>query len=118
MAGSFLEKKLSFKILGLTLSSKLEMGSYIISIPKTLQGALIHSVKFLSQEVALCLYKSTIRPCMEYCFHVWAGASSCYLELFDKLQKRIYRAVGHSLAASLESLAHCGNVARLSLLYR
>ena len=94
------------------------MGSYIISIPKTRQGALIHSVKFLSHEVALYLYKSTIRPCMEYCFHVWAGASSCYLELFDKLQKRIYRAVRPSLPASLESLAHCGNVARLSLFYR
>ena len=23
---------------------------------------------------------------MEYCYHVWAGAPSCYLELLDKLQ--------------------------------
>ena len=28
--------------------------------------ALIRSMKFLSPEVALYLYKSTIRPCMEY----------------------------------------------------
>ena len=27
---------------------------------------------------------------MKYCFHVWAGAPSCYLEMLDKLQKRIY----------------------------
>ena len=69
-------------------------------------------------DVALYLYKSTIRPCMEYCCHVWAGAPSCYLELLDKLQKRICRTVGPSLAASLEPLAHRQNVASLSLFYR
>ena len=63
-------------------------------------------MKFLSLEVVLYLYKSTIRPCMEYCCHVWAGGSSCYLELLDKLQKRICRTVGPSFAASLNPLAH------------
>ena len=81
-------------------------------------GALIRSMKFLSPEVALYLYKPTIRPCMECCCHVWAGAPSCYLELLDKLQKRICRTVGPSLAASLEPLAHHQNVASLSLFYR
>ena len=81
-------------------------------------GALIRSIKFLSPEVALYLYKSTIRSCMEYCCHVWASAPSCYLELLDKLQKRICRTVGHSLATSLEPLAHCRKVASLSLFYR
>ena len=96
-------------------------GSCIISVAKTTSkkiGALIRCMKFLSPEVALYLYKSTICPCMEYCCHVWAGAPSCYLELLDKLQKRICRTVGPSLAASLEPLAHHRNVASLSLLYR
>ena len=94
---------------------------YNLSIAKTASkkiGALIHSMKFLSPEVALYLYKSTIRPCMEYCCHVWAGAPSCYLELLDKLQKQICRTVGPSLAASLEPLAHRWNVASWSLFYR
>ena len=109
MCGSVLVEKSSFKMLGLTFSSKLDWDSYIISIAKTAFkkiGALIRSMKFLSLEVALYLYKSTIRPCMEYCCHVWAGAPSCYLELLDKLQKRICRIVGLSLAASVEPLAH------------
>ena len=92
MDGSVLEEKSSFKILDLTFSSKLDWSSCFISITKTVSkkiGALIYSMKFLSFEVALYLYKSTIRPCMEYCCHVWAGASSCYLELTNKLQKRI-----------------------------
>ena len=97
------------------------MGSCGISIAKTASkeiGALIRSMKFLSHEVALYLYKSTIRPCMEYCCHVWAGAASCYSDLLDKLQKKICRIVGPSLAASLKPLAHCRNVASLSLFYR
>ena len=121
MDGSVLEEKSSFKILDLTFSSKLDWGFYIISIAKTASkkiGAVIRSMKFLSPEVALYLYKSTICPCMEYCCHVWAGAPSCYLELLDKLQKRICRTVGPSLAASIELLAHCRNVASLSLFYR
>ena len=88
MGGSILEEKSSFKMLGLTFSSKLDWGSYIISIAKTASkkiGALIRSMKFLPPEVALYLYKSTIRPCLEYCCHVWAGARSCYLDLLDKL---------------------------------
>ena len=105
MGGSILEEKSSFKILGLTFSSKLDWGSYIISIAKT-ASKKIRSMKFLSPEVTLYLYKSTICPCMEYCCHVWAGAPNCYLDLLDKLQKWIYRIVGPSLAASLETLAH------------
>ena len=107
MDGSVLEEKTSFKMLGLTFSSKLDWGSYIVSIAKTASkkiGAVIHSMKFLSPEVALYLHKSTIQPCMKYCCHVWAGAPSCYLELMDKLQKWICRTVGPSLYASVASL--------------
>ena len=63
MDGSVLEDKSSFKLLVLTFSSKLDWGSYIISIAKTASkkiGASIYSMKFLSPEVALYLYKSNI----------------------------------------------------------
>ena len=43
-------------------------------------------MKFLSPEVALYLYKSTVRSSMEYCCHISAGAPSCYLKLLDKLK--------------------------------
>ena len=55
---------------------------------------------------------------MEDCCHVWAGVPSCYLELLDKLQKRICRTVGPPLTASVKPLAHRRNVASLSLFYR
>ena len=108
--GPVLEEKSSFKMLELTFSSKLDWGTYTISIAKTASkkiGNLICSIKFLPPEVALYLYKFTICPCMEFCCHIWAGAPSCYLELLDKLQKQLCKTVGPSLAASLEPLAHC-----------
>ena len=89
MNGPFLEEKSSFKMLGLTFSSRLDQGFYIICIAKTASnkiGALIRSMKFLSPEVALYLYKSS---CMEYCCHVWTCAPISCLELLNKLQKRI-----------------------------
>ena len=76
MDGFILEEKSSIMMLGLTFSSKLDWGSYITSIAKTASkkiGALVRSVKYISPEVALCLYKSIIHPCIKYCCYVWAG---------------------------------------------
>ena len=100
----------------------LDWSSYIVSIPKSASkkiGTSIRSMKFFSPEVVLYLCKSTIRPALlGYCCHVWAGAPSCFLEMLDKLQKRICRAFGPSLAVSFEPLAQSQNVGSLSLLYR
>ena len=55
---SAFQENSSFKKLGLTFSSKLDWGSYIIAIAKTSSkkiGALICCMKFLSPEVALYL---------------------------------------------------------------
>ena len=75
---------------------------------------------FLSHEVVLYLHKSTIRPCIKYCVHIWSDTPSRYVEQLDKLKKRICRTVGSSLVASLEPLAHCRNrnVASLRHSYR
>ena len=69
MDESVLEEKASFKMFGLNFSSKLDLGSYIISFARSASmkiGVLTFSMKFLSTEVALYLYRSTIHLCMEY----------------------------------------------------
>ena len=93
-------------MLGLSFSSKLGWGSAIVSIDKSFSkkiGALIHSMKFVSALVVL------------YCCHVWVGTARCYLDISDKIEKRIRGTVGPSVAASVEPLAHCQNLATLSL---
>ena len=105
---------------GLIFTSKLDCGSYMISVSKTSSNkivALIYSMKFLSPEVALYLYKSTMRPRMEDYCHVWFGAPSCYLELLEKQQKATCRTPAPSFAAPLEPLAHRRNVASSSFSY-
>ena len=123
MDGSVFDEKLSFKMLGLTFCSKLDWGSYIVSIAKTASkklGALVSFMKFPSPEVALYLYKSTIGLYIEYCCHVWAGVPNCYIELLYKLQKGICRTFGPSLAASLEPFGSCstGSTGSTSLFSR
>ena len=39
---------------------------------------------------------------MEYYCHVWAIACSCYLDMLDKLQKRVCRTVSPTVATPLE----------------
>ena len=79
MSGPVLEKESYFKMLGQVFPSKLDKGSYTICIAKTTSkkiGTLILSLKFLSPEAAMYLYKSTIWPCMKYCCDAWAAAPS------------------------------------------
>ena len=107
-------------MLGLSFSSKLDWGSYIVSIVKTSSkkiGALVYSMKFFSSKVALYLNKSTRQPYVEYCCHVFAGAPSCYLDMLDKVQKWVCMTVGPSFADFLESFAYCWNVASWTLFY-
>ena len=76
MDGSVLNGKSSLKMLWLDYSSESDWGSYIISTDKTASkkiGVLVHSKKFHYPEVTLYVYNSTIHPCIENCFHVWAG---------------------------------------------
>ena len=62
-------------------------------------------MKCLSPEVFLYLNKSSVRPCLEYCWHVWAGARSCYLEI---LGKRICRTDGPCFSGTLGWSSKCG----------
>ena len=48
---------------------------------------------------------------------VGSHATSCYLDVLDKLQKRICRSFGPSFAPTLKSLAHRRNVVSLSLFF-
>ena len=66
----------------------------------------------------LHLYKATIRPVMEYCSHIWAGAPACHLSLLDRIQQRATNLVGQDLASSLEPLSVRRSVSSSSLFYR
>ena len=105
-------------MLGLSLSSKLDCSSYIVSNARITWkkiGALIYSVKFLSSEVVFYLCETIIKPDMEYCCHIWAGVPSCFLNILDTLQKKLCKKFGLLLGVYLESLVHNQSAASLNL---
>ena len=73
---------------------------------------------FFSSEVALYLYKPTVRPCIEYCSHVCTGAPYYYLDMLYKLQTGLRRTVGPTFATFLELVAPHQNVTSFSLFNR
>ena len=65
------------------------------------------------------IYKSQIRPSLEYCFHVWGGAPKSSLHLLDRVQSKAIRLINNpNLTNSLQSLSYRRLVADLSMFYR
>ena len=67
----------------------------------------------------LTIYKSQIRPCLEYCSHVWGGAPKSSLHLLDRVHSKAIRLITNpNLTNSRQSLSHRRLVADLSIFYR
>lgn len=121
MSNSNLQEKDTISLLGLTVSSDLSWKSYIQNVSKKAAqriGSLYRASRYLSPESVLYLYKATIRPLMEYCCHIWAGAPKTHLQLLDRVEKRIKNLIGQPLANELLPLSVRRDVASLSLFYR
>ena len=83
-----------------------------ISIP--LQSMHLRNLVFFLKHVAIfspsqlwTIYKSQIRPSLEYCYHIWGGAPKSSLHLLDRVQSKAIRLINNpSLTNSLQSLSH------------
>ena len=65
------------------------------------------------------LYKSQIRPSLEYCSHVWGGVPKSTLCLLDKVQSKAIRLINNpNLTKSLQPLSHRRLVGDISIHYR
>ena len=82
-------------------------------------GYLYRAQHFLTPESFLYMYKFIIRPCMEYCSHIWGGAPrSCGLDLLDRVKKRVVSLVGSGFSSDLQAMSHRRDVSSLSLFYK
>ena len=108
MNGSVLMEKSSIKMLQLSFSTKLDQGSYIISIAKNVPkkiGALIHCVVSFSwgSHLSLQIYHTDLHGIL------LSRLGWC-------LQKQECRIVGSTFATSLEPFGYLKNIATSSLL--
>ena len=77
MNGHKLDIWSSFTQLDISVSSNLTWKPHIISIAKHASqelGFLSRACGYFSPSQLLTIYKSQIRPSLEYCSHVWGGA--------------------------------------------
>ena len=121
MSGSILQEKDSVSLLGLTVSSDLSWKPYLQKVSKKAAqriGSLYRASRYLSPESILYLFNATIRPLMENCCHLWAGAPKTHLQLLDRVEKRAKNLMGQQLANKLLPLSVGRDVASLSLFYR
>lgn len=112
----------SLPLLGLSISPDLNWKTHISSIAKGASrklGFLFRARSYFTSAQLLTLYKSQIRPSIEYCSHVWGGAPQSSLSLLDKIQAKAIRLINSSnLTNNLQSLSHRRYVADLSIFYR
>ena len=110
----------SLDILGISFSPDLSWKDHIISLAKSASrklGVLTRFRRFFTPPQFYSLYRGQIRPCMEYCSHVWGG--SPHVALLDKIERRALRIINApALTSSCQPLSVRRDVASLSLFYR
>ena len=122
MNGDELDTSASFTQLGLPLSSNLTWKTHIHSLAKHASqklGFLARARGFFSSSHLLSIYKSEVRPSLEYCSNVWGGAPKSTLCLLDKVQSKAIRLINNpNLTKSLQPLSHRHLVGDVSIYYR
>ena len=122
MNGDEMYTSVSFSQLGLSLSFNLTWKTHIHSFAKHASqklGFLARARGFFSSSHLLSIYKSQIRPSLEYCSRVWGGAPKSTLCLLDKVQSKAIRLINNlNLTKSLPLLSHRRLVGDLSVFYR
>ena len=122
MIGNELDNSPSFTQRGLSLSSNLTWKTHIHSLAKHASqklGFLVRARGFFSSSHLLTIYKSQIRPPLEYCYHIWGDASKSALCLLEKVQSKAIHLINNpNLTESLQPLSHRRLVGDLSVFYR
>ena len=91
--------------------------SKLLSPPQKKLGVLSRCKQYFNSAQLFKLYTGFIRPCLEYCSHIWG--SSPYTYLLDRVESKAIRLISDPfLTSTLDPLSLCRKVASLSLFYR
>ncbi|CAK1584849.1 unnamed protein product [Parnassius mnemosyne] len=120
--GTPLAASASIGILGVDISNSVQFRGHLEGKAKLASkklGVLSRARQYFMPAHRLQLYKAQVRPHMEYCSHLWAGAPQCQLLPLDRIQRRAIRIVNDRvLSDRLDTLALRRDVASLCVFYR
>jgi hypothetical protein len=94
--GSVINQVTEYKYLGVILSGNLSWNAHIEDIVSRVGkrlGMLRRLRRNITMHAAETIYKSFIRPVMEYCDSVWVCCGKLNMDKLDKLQRRAARTV-------------------------
>jgi hypothetical protein len=107
-------------LLGLSFNREMSWRSHISDLTRAASkklGALFRIRSFFQPSQLSRIYAGCIRPCIEYCSHVWGGSRST--AMLTNIDRRARRLIGSPLVSdSLDTLVLRRTVGTLSLLYR
>jgi hypothetical protein len=107
-------------VLGISITQSLSWRLHILSMVEAAArklGALFRTAQFFTAKQLAGIYKSNIRPCLEYCSHIWGGSSSVWM--LEKVDRRARRLIGDPMIlGALQPLQHRRDVAALTILFR
>ncbi|XP_026326736.1 uncharacterized protein LOC113235292 [Hyposmocoma kahamanoa] len=112
----------SIGILGVDISNEVQFRGHLENKAKMASkkiGVLNRAKRCFTSGHRLLLYKAQVRPHMEYCSHLWAGAPKYQLDPLDSIQRRAVRIVDDPmLTDGLEPLSLRRDVGSLCVFYR
>src|SRR5678816_4058635 len=104
--GSLVSPVDNINILGININKKMSYKPHITMVARAASkklGVLFRLRDFFSSSQLLQLYKGLIRPCMEYCSHIWGGSG--FTRLLDMVESKAKRLLNCPvLSSSLDPL--------------
>ena len=113
MEGVTLEKVSTHKDLGVTVNNKLKFNSQCVASSKMANrvlGFISRSFEYRSKEIILPLYKSLVRPHLEYAVQFWSPYYSKDIDMLERVQRRATK-----LIVNLRNLPYEDRLKRLGL---
>ena len=121
--GIYLRESQTVTLLGVTLSEDLGWGPHLNKVRKKARRALhrLRSARWhLTKHAALTVYKTHVRPIMEYACPLWWAAPAAHLSPLDAVQRQAANLIGldDEGRQKLQLLAHRRGVSGLCCFHR
>src|SRR5271155_2282494 len=86
----FSKKRPYFRIYNFKLY---EQCATAINKANSVLGMIRRNITFKSKEVIVKLYKSLVRPCLEYCVQAWSPYLTKDIETIERVQRRVTKLI-------------------------
>ena len=112
---SIINESNEIKLLGVTLNSALDWSPHVLDVARRSSqqyGAVNRAANYLPARARQIIYKTVIRPTIEYCSPCWGNASATSLAALNSIQRKCSRIMPNY---EMDSLQHRRTVADLSV---